>query len=233
MSDFITTSSFFGMALTFLVYYFFHIVKEKLKIKSPLFNPLLLSATVIICLLLVTKTDYEVYNQGAKYLTYWLTPLTICLAVPLYRRVKELKENFFAIIISVFAGVIGHAVIIGAITIAFNVNRVLAHSIMPKSVTTVVALGLCNKLGGIESVTIVGVTIAGMTGVIVGPIILKALKITEPAAQGLAFGTASHALGTSKAMEYGEVQGAMSSLALVVTAILTVIVVPFLAIITG
>lgn len=233
MSDFITGSSFFGMALTFLVYFFFHTIKEKFKIKTPLFNPLILSAGVIICLLLVTKIDYEVYNQGAKYLTYWLTPLTICLAVPLYRRMKELKENLVAILISIFAGVLGHAVIIGAMTVAFNVDRVLAHSVMPKSVTTVVALGLCNKLGGIESVTIVGVTIAGMTGVMLGPMVLKLFKITEPAAQGLAFGTASHAVGTSKAMEYGEVQGAMSSLAIVVTAIMTVIALPFLAMITG
>lgn len=233
MSNFILGSAFFGMALTFVVYYGFWLIKEKLKIKTPLFNPLIFAAAFIIILLTVTKIDYDTYNQGAKYLTYWLTPMTICLAVPLYRRLKELKDNFLAIIIGIAGGVIGHGLVMGVIAVMVNLDSVLLNSILPKSVTTAIALGLCNKLGGVESVTIVGVTLAGMTGAMFGPSILKLCRVTEPVAQGLAMGTASHAVGTSKAMELGELQGAMSSLAIVITGILTVIVAPIVSGIVG
>lgn len=233
MSDFLTGSAFFGMALSFVVYLAFHIMREKLKIKNPLFNPLLLASALIICFLLVTKIDYDTFNSGAKYLTYWLTPLTICLAIPLYRRLTELKNNLAAVIIGILSGVIGHVLILAVIAVVAKLNPVLLHSVMPKSVTTAIALSLSEKLGGVASVTVVGVTIAGMTGVVLGPSILKLCKVTEPVAQGLAMGTASHAVGTSKAMELGEVQGAMSSLAIVVTGILTVVVVPIVASLIG
>ena len=226
MTDFILSSSFFGIMLSFVTFMFFFVVREKFKIKNPLFNPLLWSSTVIIIFLLVTKIDYEVYNESAKYVTYWLTPVTICLAIPLYRRIKELKENIVAIVISIICGCIGHALVMVVIAAAVKMQNVLTYSVMPKSVTTAIAMALSEKLGGIPAVTIVGVTVAGMTGAVLGPTILKICGVKEPVAQGLAMGTASHAVGTSKAMELGEIQGAMSSLAIVVTGILTVIVVP-------
>ena len=219
MTDFILSSSFFGIMLSFVTFMFFFVVREKFKIKNPLFNPLLWSSTVIIIFLLVTKIDYEVYNESAKYVTYWLTPVTICLAIPLYRRIKEIKEN-------IICGCIGHALVMVVIATAVKMQNVLTYSVMPKSVTTAIAMALSEKLGGIPAVTIVGVTVAGMTGAVLGPTILKICGVKEPVAQGLAMGTASHAVGTSKAMELGEIQGAMSSLAIVVTGILTVIVVP-------
>jgi len=226
MTDFILSSSFFGIVLSFVTFMFFFVIREKLKIKNPLFNPLLWSSTAIIIFLLVTKIDYEVYNESAKYVTYWLTPVTICLAIPLYRRINELKENIVAIVISIICGCIGHALVMVVIATAVKMQNVLTYSVMPKSVTTAIAMALSEKLGGIPAVTIVGVTVAGMTGAVLGPTILKICRVKEPVAQGLAMGTASHAVGTSKAMELGEIQGAMSSLAIVVTGILTVIVVP-------
>lgn len=229
MRDMIVNSTYFGMTLSFVVYLFFHILREKLKIKNPLFNPLLLASAAIIGILLASKIDYEVYNESAKNFTFWLTPLTICLAIPLYRRIDELKRNLPAVLIAIFAGVLGHVLILTVLAAVSKLDPVLLHSVMPKSVTTAIALGLSEKLGGVESVTIVGVTIAGMTGVVLGPVVLKVCKIKEPVAQGLAMGCASHAVGTSKAMEFGELQGAMSSLAIVVTGILTVIVVPIVA----
>ena len=226
MTDFILSSSFFGILLSFVTFMFFFVIREKFKIKNPLFNPLLWSSTVIIVFLLVTKIDYEVYNKSAQYVTYWLTPVTICLAIPLYRRIKELKENIVAIVISIICGCIGHALVMVVIATAVKMQQVLTYSVMSKSVTTAIAMALTEKLGGIPAVTIVGVTVAGMTGAVLGPTILKIFRVKEPVAQGLAMGTASHAVGTSKAMELGEIQGAMSSLAIVVTGILTVIVVP-------
>ncbi|SCX18787.1 TIGR00659 family protein [Lachnospiraceae bacterium YSD2013] len=226
MFDFIVSSSFFGITLSFVVYMFFQLIKVKFKINNPLFNPLLWSSVVIILFLMVTKIDYEVYNSSAGVVTYWLTPVTICLAIPLYRRVQELKENIVAIVISIICGCIGHALVMVVIATAVKMSKILSYSVMSKSVTTAIAMALTEKLGGIPAVTIVGVTVAGMTGAVLGPTILKIFKIKEPVAQGLAMGTASHAVGTSKAMELGEIQGAMSSLAIVVTGILTVVVVP-------
>lgn len=229
MSDFLVSSSFFGIALSAVAYVLFQWLKDRFKIKNPIFNPLLLSSVLIITFLLVTKIDYDVYNASAKYATYWLTPVTICLAIPLYRQVVKLKENFFAIIVSILSGCVGHVAVLCVIALAVRLDNTLLYSVMPKSVTTAIALALSEKIGGIPAVTVVGVTVAGMTGAVLGPFILKLAHIKEPVAQGLAMGNASHAIGTSKAMELGEVQGAMSSLAIVVTGILTVIVVPIVA----
>lgn len=233
MADFILSSSFFGILISFVTFVFFQLLKEHFKIKNPVFNPLFLASTVIIIFLLVTKIDFEVYNKSAQYVTFWLTPVTVCLAIPLYRRMKELKENLVAIILAILSGCIGHVLVLVTIALSFKLNDVLLYSVMPKSVTTAIALALSEKLGGIPSVTVVGVTVAGITGAVLGPAVLKLCRIKEPVAQGLAMGCASHAVGTSKAMELGEVQGAMSSLAIVVTGILTVIVVPIVVKIIG
>ena len=229
MREFIVDSSFFGITLSFVTFFFFFVLKEKLRIENPLFNPLLLSSAVIICFLLVSHIDFEVYNKSASVATYWLTPATISLAIPLYRQIQKLKENLAAILISISCGCIAHAVILCVIAFFAHVDELLLRSALPKSVTTAIALALSEKVGGVMSVTIVCVTIAGISGAVIGPSILKLFRIKEPVAQGLALGTASHAVGTSKAMELGEIQGAMSSLAIVVTGVLTVIVVPIVA----
>jgi len=226
MYDFLVSSSYFGITLSFVVYLFYFVIKEKFKIKSPFFNPLILAAATIIIFLLVTNIDFEIYNQSAKYVTYWLTPMTVCLAIPLYRQFEKLKANLAAVIISITCGCLAHVAILFVIAFAAGLDNVLLNSVLSKSVTTAIALGITQELGGIESVTIVGVTIAGLTGVSLGPLILKLVRIEEPVAKGLALGTASHAVGTSKAMEIGEIEGAMSSLAIVVTGILTVIIIP-------
>ena len=229
MREFIVESSFFGITLSAVTFFFFFILKEKLRIKNPLFNPLLLASVVIICFLLVSHIDFEVYNKSASVATYWLTPATISLAIPLYRQINKLKENLLARIISIGCGCIAHALILCVIAFFAHVDELLLRSALPKSVTTAIALALSEKVGGVTSVTIVCVTIAGISGAVIGPLVLKLFKIKEPVAQGLALGTASHAVGTSKAMELGDVQGAMGSLAIVVTGVLTVIVVPIVA----
>ena len=184
---------------------------------------------LIILFLLLFDVDYETYNQGAQYLSVFLTPVTICLAVPLYRQLQVLKKNVVAVIVAISCGVVAHAFTILALAKWCGLDKVLTLSILPKSVTTPIAVGLSNELQGIEAVTIMGVMVAGIMGAVLGPLVCKLFRIKEPVAQGLGIGSASHAVGTSKALEMGEIQGAMSSLAIVVTAILTVVVVPIMA----
>lgn len=224
MNEILQDSVFFGVAISIFAYWTGEQIRKKWNL--PVFNPLLIAMLLVIAFLKLGNIEYEVYNQGAQYLTFLLTPATICLAVPLYRQIETLKKNVAAIVISIVCGCIAHVLMIFALAALFGADAALVLSFLPKSVTTPIALGISNEIGGIQAVTVVGVVFAGILGAVAGPLIFRLLRITEPAAQGLGLGTASHAIGTSKALELGEIQGAMSSLAIVVTGILTVIVVP-------
>lgn len=225
MTDFFTGSVFFGMGLTLLMYVFS--VWFKKKTNCNWLTPVILAGSLIIILLLVTKTDYEVYDNGAKYINDFLTPATVCLAVPMYRQIKVLKDNMVAVLCGILAGCIGHAICVAGLGIAFALNKVMLISLLPKSVTTAIAIGTCEEAGGNVAIVIVAVTVAGNVGAIFAPSLLKLFRIHEPVAQGLAIGNCSHALGTSTAaVPMGEIQGAMSSLAIVVTGVMTVIIVP-------
>lgn len=224
LNEVLKDSVFFGVAVSIFAYYIGEKFREKWKL--PIFNPLLIATILVIGVLLLGHIDYEIYDQGAKYITFLLTPATICLAVPLYRQIEVLKKNVAAIVVSILSGCIAHVLIILGIAALFRVDQILTISFLPKSVTTPIAIGICGEMGGIQSVTVVGVVAAGILGSMIGPVVFKWFRITEPVAQGLGLGTPSHAIGTSKALEMGEIQGAMSSLAIVVTGILTVIIVP-------
>ncbi len=227
MNNVLLSSTFFGVTISLCTYFFGRFIHKKLG--YAILNPLLISTILVIVFLLVFDVDYATYNQGAQYLSVFLTPVTICLAVPLYRQLQVLKKNVVAIITSISIGVFAHAGTILALSKLFGLDRVLTLSILPKSVTTPIAVSMSKELAGIEAVTIVGVIIAGIMGAVLGPVVCKLFFIKEPVAQGLAIGSASHAVGTSKAIELGEIQGAMSSLAIIVTGILTVLVVPIIA----
>lgn len=224
MNELLSGSVYFGIIIS-LIFYWISLIISK-KVKLTICNPLLLTTIFIIVVLLVFHIDYDTYNYGAQYLTYFLTPATVCLAVPLYRQFEILKKNIAAIMLSIGAGCISHAIAIGVLTIAFRLSPELKASLIPKSLTTAIAIGVGEELGGITSVTVISVIITGLLGATIADGLFRLLKIEEPVAQGLACGTASHAIGTSKAIELGEVQGAMSSLAIVVTGILTVILAP-------
>lgn len=224
MQEYFANSIFFGVFLTIFVYQL--AAKLQKKWPFPIFNPLLVSIFAIMLLLTVTGIPYETYEQGAKMIGNFLTPLTVCLAVPLYRQLKILKENIAAVFISITSGVIAHAVTMIVLAQLFGLEDVLRNSLMGKSVTTAIALGITTELGGIQGVTVIGVVIAGVLGPIIGPTVLRLVGVKNPVAFGLGMGSASHAIGTSKALEIGEIQGAMSSLAIVVTGVLTVIMVP-------
>lgn len=224
MNEILIDSVYFGVAISIFAYWVGCWCKEKWN--NPVLNPLLIAMMIVIAVLVIFHIDYETYDYGAKYITYFLTPATICLAVPLYRQVQALKNNIAAVIIGISCGCITHAAMVVGIAMLFKVDRALLLSFLSKSVTTPIALGICNEIQGISAITVIGVVMAGITGAVLGPTILKCVKVTEPVAQGLAIGTASHAVGTSKAIELGEIQAAMSSLAIVVTGILTVVLVP-------
>lgn len=226
MNEMLSESVYFGIAISLLFYWV--ALKISKKVKLTLCNPLLLSTIFVVIVLIVFDIDYDTYNYGAQYLTYFLTPATVCLAVPLYRQIEVLKKNVLAILLSIGAGCIANAVVIGVLTIGFQLSPELKAALIPKSLTTAIAIGVGEELGGITSVTIMSVVITGLLGATIASGLFKILKIEEPVAQGLACGTASHAIGTSKAIEFGEIQGAMSSLAIVVTGIITVIIAPII-----
>lgn len=226
MNEMLSESLFFGMIVSLLAYKIGFEIQKKWK--KVYLNPLLIAIVLVIVFLLITGISYETYQYGAKYLSYLLTPVTVCLAVPLYKQMETLKKNLAAILISISIGCVVHAGILIAVTVLCKMDQQLLLSVMSKSVTTAIALGVTGEIGGIQGITVIGVMIAGIAGAVVGPSILKMFHITEPVAQGLALGSASHAVGTSKAIELGEIQAAMSSLAIVVTGILTVIIVPWI-----
>ena len=226
INEVLSESLFFGMILSLLAYKIgFEIQK---KYKKVFLNPLLIAIVLIIVFLLITGISYETYQYGAKYLSYLLTPVTVCLAVPLYKQLQILKQNMAAIFVSIAIGCVVHAGVLIAVATLGKLDQQLLMSVMSKSITTAIALGVTEEIGGIQGITVIGVMVAGISGAVLGPSILKWFHITEPVAQGLALGSASHAVGTSKAIELGEIQAAMSSLAIVVTGILTVVIVPWI-----
>lgn len=225
MNGFLENSAFFGVALSLCAYSLGVVVQKH--VKCPLLNPLLVSAALIIALLVGAHIDYEVYNTGAKYLSYLLTPATVCLAVPLYEKLSLLRRDGAAVLTGVLAGVLTTLMSVLLLSAAFGLSHAEYVTLLPKSITTAIGMGVSEELGGHVTVTVAAIIATGMTGSTIAPGLCRLLKIHDPVAKGVAIGTASHAMGTSKAMEMGETEGAMSSLAIVVSGILTVAVVPF------
>lgn len=228
MNEFLLNSTYFGVVLSLLCYWLG--LKISSKVKSTLCNPLLVAAAIIVGILLIFKIDYETFDKGASHLTYFLNPATVCLAVPLYRQFHVLKSNTKAIILGIAAGCVACVITIVGLSAVFAFAPELTASVLPKSITTAIAIGLSEEIGGMPAVTVACVVITGIFGACTASTFFKIFKIEEPVAQGLATGASAHAIGTSRALEIGEVQGAMSSLAIVVTGIMTVIIVP---IVTG
>ena len=217
---FFENSVFFGVLLSLLTYGIGSLMKA---LKLPIFNPLLISILLSVLILVVFRIDYSTYYEGAKYLSYLLTPATICLAVPLYEQMELLKKNWKAIFGGIFAGVLTSLGIILAMALLFKFSHEEYVTFLPKSITTAIGMGVSEELGGYASITVAIIIITGVVGNICADTVCKLFKITDPVAKGIGIGTASHAIGTAKAMEMGDVEGAMSSLSIVVSGILTVI----------
>ncbi|MBE5869166.1 MAG: LrgB family protein [Lachnospiraceae bacterium] len=221
MKEFLSGSLFLGVVLTFAAYEIGLLIKKKLKLA--ILNPLLLAAIIIIGVLLLFDIEYETYSDGARYISYFLTPATVSLAIPLYRQLHLLKKYPVAILGSVAAGVLAAMASIFLMSLLFGLDHQQYATLLPKSITTAIGMGISEKLGGIVTLTVVAIIVTGITGNVMAEAVLKWFRITNPVARGLAIGTSAHALGTAKAMELGEIEGAMSSLSIVVAGILTVV----------
>lgn len=227
MKEMLTGSVYFGVVLTLIFYEIGLVIKRKTK--WALANPLLIAALCIIAVLLILDIDYEVYKAAVQPISFLLTPATVCLAIPLYRQVELLKKYPVAIFGGIASGVLTTMLSIWLMSLAFGLNHEQYVTLLPKSITTAIGMGISDKMGGVVTITIVSISITGILGNVIAELWLKWMKIEEPIAKGLAIGTASHALGTTKAMEIGEIEGAMSSLSIVVTGILTVIAIQMFA----
>ena len=221
MNQMIINSTTIGVVISVMGYELGLLLKRKFK--SAIFNPLLISIIFVICCLLLFRVDYDNYNKSAQYLSYLLTPATVCLAIPLYQQIKLLKENVVAIFAGIISGVLTSLVFIFVFALIFNFGHEEYVTFLPKSITTAIGMGVSEELGGYVTITVAIIIITGVLSNIVAPFVCKAFRIQDPIARGIAIGTASHAIGTSKAMEMGEIEGAMSSLSIVVSGLLTVV----------
>ena len=191
--------------------------------KFALFNPLLVAIVLVVAFLIGFKIDYATYMEGARYISFLLTPATVCLAVPLYQQFSLLKKNAKAVLLGIAAGVLASLTVILAMSILFHLDHTMYVTLLPKSITTAIGIGVSEELGGIQSLTVVVIIITGVLGNIFAELICKVFRITDPIAQGVGIGTSTHAVGTARAMEMGEIQGAMSGLSIVVAGLMTVV----------
>lgn len=201
----------------------------KEKIRWSLMNPLLISIILVIVILLCAGVSYDSYMKGANFIGYLLTPATICLAVPLYQQVELLKKNYKAVIAGICSGVLSSILSVIALAFTFHFDHASYVTFLPKSITTAIGIGVTEELGGYVPVTVVVIIITGVIGNIFAEKFLKLMHIEEPIAKGIAIGSSSHAIGTTKAMEMGAIEGAMSSLSIVVSGIITVFAASFFA----
>ena len=222
MNAFFLESATLGVVISLAGYLIGMAVKQRWKL--PIFNPLLIAIVLVIAFLLLFQVDYEAYNSSAKYLGYLLTPATVSLAIPLYQKLALLKKNGAAIAVGILAGVLTSMGSILGMALLFKLSHAEYVTLLPKSITTAIGIGVAEELGGYATITAAVIIITGVFGNMVAETLCKVFKIKDPVARGLAIGAASHAIGTTKAMEMGETEGAMSSLAIVVSGLFTVLV---------
>ena len=227
LRTFLNDSTFFYVFLTLITYGFGVMLKNKFK--HPVFNPLLISTALCIAVILIFKLDAANYKQGTKFISFLLTPVTVCLAIPLYEQFEKLKDNWLAILLGIISGVVTSLSLVFGMCLAFGLSKPEFIALLPKSITTPIGIAMSEKFAGIPSLTVAAIVITGIVGNIFAELILKVFRITHPVAKGIAIGTSSHALGTAKAMELGDVEGAMSSLSVAVAGIITVILFSFYA----
>ena len=224
MTEFLQSLTLFPLLLT-LGSYQAGVFLQK-KTKSPLCNPLLIATLLSVGVLLLTDFDLQLYQSGNSWITWLLTPATVSLAVPLYVQLKVFKDELGAVLAGVAAGTAASVAFIAIVCGLLGLDRVLTVSMLPKSITTAIGLILSEEAGGIPALTSAAIVITGILGNLTGSFLCKVLKITDPIAQGVGFGTASHVIGTSRATQIDPLAGAVSSLALAVAGILTAIFFP-------
>lgn len=193
---------------------------------NPLCNPILIAVILVAGFLLLTGIPVEMYQSGTSSISWLLTPATVCLALPLYEHLKVLKKHLFAILAGITAGTLVSLACVFLLCRLFRLEDTFTVSLLPKSITTAMGIVLSGQNGGIPSLTTAVIIVTGILGSLAGSVLCKLFKLDDPVSQGVAFGTASHVIGTSKASELGQIQGAVSSLSLTVAGILTAVLFP-------
>ncbi|MBQ3529766.1 MAG: LrgB family protein [Oscillospiraceae bacterium] len=224
MVDFLSSLSLFPLALTFSAFGIGLWCQKKTRF--PLCNPILIGAALVIGVLMLLDYSPELYQEGTDSLSWFLTPATICLAVPLYQQLKILKKNLPAILTGVLAGSVAGLVVVFLLCKLFALDRQFTVTLLPKSITASIAMVLSEENGGIESLSGVVILITGILGNLLGSTLCKLLKLTDPISQGVALGTSAHLVGTSKATELSPLAGAVSTLALVVAGVFVSLIFP-------
>lgn len=224
MIETITSNPMFGIVLTISTF----LLGRKLHQwwPLPIFTPLAFSIGCIIVILLIFDIEYETFQLGGQFINMLITPATVALAIILERNYCYLKENYTAILAGIGLGVVAHTLLILLFAILFQFNDELFATFYPKSVTTAIAVGVSESAGGIAALTVTLVILTGIFGAIVGPTLFKWFHIDDPVAQGVALGSGAHAMGTSKAIQLGDIQGAMSGLSIILTGIIIVLAAP-------
>ncbi|MDO4313465.1 MAG: LrgB family protein [Eubacteriales bacterium] len=221
MSQIIAESATAGVVISLLAYEIGIVLKNKFKLA--VFNPLLIAIILTIGVLTICRVDYEAYNTSAKYLSYLLTPATVCLAIPLYQKMELLRENVWAIIGGILSGVLSSLCCVLVMAFVFGLSHEEYVTLLPKSITTAIGMGVSEELGGYVTISVAVIIITGVLGNMSADFICRIFRIRSEISKGLAIGTASHAIGTARAMEMGETEGAMSGLAIVVAGLCTVV----------
>lgn len=235
LNEYVANNEFFGLILSIVAFRIGMIINQKTKI--PLLNPLLLAILLCIGFLKLTGITYENFNMGGKYISFLIGPTTVALVVSLYRNIDRLKQNLIPILVGVFIGAMIAIVSAYFLSNLFKFDKNLTLAMMPQSVTTPIAKSLTEEyvsknvtdmsvISAYAAITAVTVILRGIVGAIAAPVVMKVMRVKDPVAMGVGIGTASHAMGTSKAIEMGEVQGAMSGLSIAIAGINTVILMP-------
>lgn len=221
MNDFLTNSLFWSVLVSLAGYEAGIFLKKKTGLS--ILNPLLISIVFVIAFLLLFHVDYRAYQSGGVYLSYLLTPATVCLAVPLYKQLHLLKKYGAAISAAVLAGTIASLFSILILSILFRLDHRMYVTLLPKSITTAIGMGVSEEMGGFVNITVAVIVVTGVFGNVIGEWALRLFHIENRIAKGLALGTSAHAIGTSKALELGEIEGAMGSLAIIIAGLITAV----------
>ena len=224
MGAFFRNSIFAGAALTLASYEIGQIIRKKYR--SALFHPLFLASVIVILILKIFQIEYEDYFRRARYISFYLTPATVCLALPLYDQLHLLKRNARAAAAGIMSGTLTSFLSVYLLARWFRLSRQEYATLLPKSITTAIGIEISEELGGIISVTTAVILMSGIFGSLMAEFIFKICKIEDPIARGIALGTASHAVGTAKAMESGGEEGAMGSFAIVASGLVSVLLAP-------
>nr|WP_302598356.1 LrgB family protein [uncultured Cellulosilyticum sp.] len=222
----ITASPYFGIIISIFAFELGIVINKKLK--TPIANPLLIAILLIIAVLQVCRIPIENYNMGGEIITMFLAPATAALGISIYSQLEILKKNWLPIVIGTAVGAAVSMLSVFILCKLFKLDETLTASLLPKSVTTPIAIEVSSQLGGLIPVTVAAVIITGIAGAILAPVMIKVFRIKEPIAAGVAIGACSHAMGTTKALELGQIQGAMSGISIGITGVMTVIYALFL-----